>query len=137
MKKYLLLTLLLTGCAHQFELYSRNGGANGAGTAQEAGKQVTINLDGEMYKGTYTFNGGDTIITTTNGTATAYSDNRSATAYATGISTSYVPGSGQGRIFARTQSGKALRCEFSYNEDSGLGICEDNDHNQYDLVIKN
>jgi hypothetical protein len=134
MNKYLIFTLLLTGCAHQLELYSRNGGVNGTGTAQEAGKQITINLDGREYKGTYTYDGGKTIISNAYGNATAYSGSRSTTAYGHATSTSYVPGSGLGRLFAHSQDGKSLRCEFSYSQGSGIGICEDNDNNSYDLV---
>ena len=137
MKKLLayLILIFVAGCAHQLELYSRDGGANGTGTAQEAGKQITINLDGSVYKGTYTYDGGKTIISNAYGSATAYSGNRSATAYGNSTSTSYIPGSGLGRVFAHSQDGKSLRCEFSYSQGSGLGVCEDNDNKPYDLVI--
>lgn len=126
--------LVLTGCAHQIELYSRNGGSNGTGTAQEAGKLITINLDGRVYKGTYTYDGGKTIITSSYATATAYSGKHSAVAYGNSTGTAYVPGSGQGRLFAHSDDGKGLRCEFNYSDGSGIGICEDNDNNLYDLV---
>jgi hypothetical protein len=136
MKKLIacLFVFVLSGCAHQLELYSRDGGVNGTGTAQEAGKQITINLDGRVYKGTYTYDGGKTIITNGYGSATAYSGNRSATAYSRATSTSYVPGSGLGRLYAHSQDGKSIRCEFSYSAGSGIGICEDNDNKPYDLV---
>ena len=129
-----LLLIFLTACAHQLELYSRNGGINGTGIAQEAGKQITINLDGRVYTGTYTYDGGKTIISNAYGTATAYSGKSSATAYGNYTNTSYVPGSGLGRLFAHSQDGKSLRCEFSYSEGSGIGVCEDNENNSYDLV---
>ena len=137
MKKTLsyLVVLTLFGCAHQVELYSRDGSPGGNGVAQEAGKLITINLDGNEYKGTYTYDGGKTIISNAYGNATAYSGNRSATGYSHATSTSYIPGSGLGRVFVHSTSGKSLRCEFSYSSGSGLGVCEDNDNKPYDLVI--
>lgn len=138
MKKYLLvIALMLSGCAHQFDLYSRDGSAGGSGTANEAGKKITILLDGETYFGTYTYNGGQTIINNSYGTATAYSNNRTVRAYGNSVGTSYIPGSGLGRIFAHANSGKSIRCEFEFHQGSGLGACQDNDNKSYDLVIKN
>ena len=131
----LLSSSLLFGCAHQLELFPRDGGKAGSGTAQEAGKQISIYLDGVEYKGTYTFDGGSTILTNSYGHATAYSGARTANVYGNSISTSYIPGSGQGRLFAHSIDGKGLRCEFSYKNLSGIGICEDNENKQYDLVI--
>lgn len=130
-----MVLISLFGCAHQLELYSRDGTVNGTGVAQEAGKLITIKLDGNEYKGVYTYDGGKTIISNAYGNASAYSGNRSATAYSQSTSTSYIPGSGLGRVFVHSQNGKSLRCEFSYSSGSGIGVCEDNDSKPYDLVI--
>lgn len=137
MKKLIIFVWLicLVGCAHQLELYSRNGGVNGTGTAQETTQSILITLDNVTYKGSYTYNGGAPVITTSYGTATAISGNRTAYATGTSVSNSYIPGTGQGRVFARSVDGKGLRCEFSYDEFNGLGICQDNNNQLYDLVI--
>ena len=128
--------LLLTACAHQFQLIPRNGGSAGNGTAQEAGKQITISLNGRTYKGTYVYDDGSVITTHSSATATAYSGSRSATAYGNGVSSTYIPGSGNGRIFA-TSGDDSIRCDFMYKGGSGLGYCQDNARNEYDLLIQN
>lgn len=129
------LLICLFGCAHQLELYSRNGGGNGSGTAQEANKSIVITLDNVTYKGSYTYNGGAPVITTTYGSTAATSGNQTAHASGSAVSNSYIPGTGQGRVFARSADGKGLRCEFSYDEFNGLDICQDNNNQLYDLVI--
>lgn len=128
--------ITLTGCAHQLELYSRNGLPKGSGTAQELGKQVTFNVKGSTYKGIYTHDGGKSVLNITNASATAYSGNKSARVYGSSNSTTYIPGSGQGRVFAHSDNNDSIRCEFEYRSGSGIGVCQDNDDNLFDLIIR-
>lgn len=130
----LIATVFLNGCAHQLELISRDNSGNGIGNAQEMGKQITINLNGQTFKGTYVYDGMKVISTTSSGTATAYSGYRSATAYGNGYSSTYVPGSGNGRVLA-TSGNNSLRCDFNYSNGSGIGYCQDNSGKEYDLLI--
>ena len=57
MKKILLTMacLFLTGCTHSLSLMSQNNGTMGHGTANEIGKTVTIELNGETYNGNYAY----------------------------------------------------------------------------------
>jgi len=134
MYKLLILFVLLSGCAHNLDLISRTGGPNGSGVAQELGKQITINLDGQQYKGTYVYDGGSVIRTNSAATATAYGGHRTATAYGTGVSSTYIPGSGNGRILATSGKG-SIRCDFNYSQGTGIGYCQDNYGGEYDLLI--
>lgn len=130
----LVATVLLNGCAHQLELISRDNSGNGVGNAQEISKQITINLNGQTFKGTYVYDGMQIISTTSAATATAYSGSRSATAYGNGYSSTYVPGSGNGRVLT-TSGNNSLRCDFNYSNGSGIGYCQDNSGKEYDLLI--
>lgn len=131
----LLAAALLGGCAHQLDLISRDNSGNGTGTAQEVGKQITINLNGKTYSGTYIYDGGKVINTSSSATATAYSGSNTARAYGTGYSSTYVPGSGNGRVLA-TSGNDSLRCDFSYQGGTGIGYCRDNYGKEYDLLIR-
>ena len=130
----LLATILLNGCAHQLDLISRNNSGNGFGSAQEMGKQITISLNGQTYKGTYVYDGMKVISSTSSATATAYSGSRSATAYGNGYSSTYIPGSGNGKVLA-TSGNDSIRCDFNYSGGTGIGYCQDNSGKEFDLLI--
>ena len=135
MKRIILTAfLLLIGCAHQLELISRDNSGNGTGNAQEAGKQITINVSGKTYRGTYVYDGGRAVTTVSSANATAYSGSRTAHAYGNGFSSTYIPGSGNGRILA-TSGDDSIRCDFTYEHGSGIGYCQDNSGKEYDLLI--
>lgn len=135
MRNLILLSLvLLCGCAHNLQLVSRSNSGNGTGVAQEAGKQITINLNGQTYTGTYVYDGTKVLFTTGDAYATAYSGNSSASAYGHSNSTTYIPGSGKGQLVA-TSGNDTIRCDFNYSDGSGIGYCQDNSHNEYDLII--
>ncbi len=130
----LFTVFMLSSCAHQLQLISRNNSGNGSGVAQEAGKQVTIDLNGRNYIGTYVYDGMKIFTTTSTANATATSGNRTATAYGNGYATSYVPGSGNGRVIA-TSGDDTLRCDFNFSDGTGIGYCVNNTGNEYDLII--
>lgn len=121
-----LVGFLLTGCSHNLSLHSRDGSPSGQGVAQEAGKTITINLNGKVYSGTYVRDGGKVAI------FQSYSG-----AFGSGFGTAYVPGSGNGRVLATSADGDAIRCEFLYSSGSGIGVCHDNSGKDYDLLIHN
>lgn len=127
----------LGGCSHQvhrLDLISRDNTGNGSGNAQEEGKQITISLNGKTYMGTYIYDGRKTIGAIRSETATAYSGSSNATAYGTGYSSAYIPGSGNGKILA-TSGNDSLRCDFNYSDGSGIGYCQDSAGKKYDLLI--
>jgi hypothetical protein len=130
-----LLGSLLTGCAHNLTLHPRDGSPTGQGVAQEAGKTVTINLNGKVYSGTYVHDGGKVATFQSYGNATAYSGTKSASAFGSSVGTAYVPGSGNGRVLATSSDGDAIRCEFQYSNGSGIGVCHDNSGKEYDFLI--
>ena len=129
----LITFLSVTGCAHELALHPRDGGATFQGVANESGRKVELQVDGEVYKGTYVYDGGSVII----GNSTGFGVAGSSVIQSTGIYTGYAPGSGNGQIFARSPSGKSIRCEFLYKDGSGLGVCERSDGKVYDLQILN
>ena len=133
----LVTSIIFAGCAHNLTLIPRQGGEKGQGVAQETGKSVTITLNGKTYSGTYVYSGGSVAYSNTFGTSTAYSGTKTATAFGSGFGTTYIPGSGNGRILAISPDGDAIRCELQYSSGSGLGICQDNAGNEYDLLIHN
>lgn len=130
-----ILAVFISGCAHQLELISRNNSGNGNGTAQEAGKQITINLNGKTYKGTYVYDGKKTIQSFSSGTATASNGYQYANVYEAGSGVTYIPGSGNGKIIA-TSGDDTIRCDFNYSSGSGVGYCENNNGATFDLLIK-
>jgi len=132
-----LFVTIISGCSHNFTLIPRHDGGNGTGVAEELGKKVTISLDGRTYSGQYVYAGGSIAFTNKYGSATVYSKAGTATAFGSGFSTTYIPGSGNGRILATSIDGDSIRCEFQYSNGSGLGVCEDNAGKVYDLQIHN
>lgn len=132
-----LTVLLACGCAYQLTLIPQAGGEKGEGVANEAGRVVNITLRGKTYTGRYVYGGEPGLAFTSSiATGTAISGGAMTTATGTGFGvTTYVPGSGNGRILVHSEDGDALRCEFMYSEGSGLGLCEDNAKQLYDLII--
>ena len=139
MKKLVLIcgVLLIQACSHQLSLYPRGGGQVATGVANEAGKTIEIQFEGHLYKGRYSYDGGGVVSVQSFGTSQAFSGARSVTAQGSSYGTAYVPGTGNGRIFAIAPSGNSIRCEFQYKGGSGLGVCEDNQGRVFDLVIEN
>jgi hypothetical protein len=126
-------TVLLAGCSHQLVLYPRDVGPVGKGVANESGKKVSITLEDTVYLGTYVHDSGSAIIGNTFGVGSV----GSSVIQMSGLSTGYVPGTGNGQLFVRAQNGLSIRCEFTYRSGSGLGVCQRSDGKQYDLQILN
>lgn len=111
----------------------------GRGTANEIGKTVTIELNGETYNGNYAYlkdgmvGFGHSFV---QGSVTA--GGSYATGNAVANSTYFTEAAaGNGTVMASSASGKGLRCQFSYStaSHSGAGICRDDAKNLYDLQI--
>ena len=149
----LLIALSLVGCAeplHHFTINPREAGIPGQGVAHGFQKTVNITLNGNTYTGTFILDAGKVTTLVSNSTSTA---NSSATvtsatntvygtgfgrAYGTTVGNLYQPGSGNGKLLATNANGDAIRCEFTINlsrHGTGLGICQDNAGELYDMVI--
>lgn len=128
------LAMLLGGCTHNVYMVGQNGttGTAKVTTFGNHSGAITITLGGKVYTGQWVYapQGGSVSF----GTATAFSGGQSATAssFATGI-----PTSGPGSILASAPDGSTLRCVFSYSENgqTGIGECQDNRGEIYNLQI--
>lgn len=141
MKKIILalVCISLASCTHSLTLMSQNNGDIGLGSANELGRTVAISLNGESYNGNYSYvEQGNVSFSNAYAQGSVYSGARSAYASAYGnsatINQSYVGG---GSIIARSESGKGIRCQFSFStmSRSGAGICQDDKKVVYDLQI--
>ena len=144
MKKFLALVTFLfivTGCMHDLSIVQRDGGPIGIGQANESGKKVEINLNGKTYRGTYVHGGGSAIFTSSSVTISGIASGAGGSGIYSGSTSSfgsgYVEGSGNGKMLVLAEDGDALRCEFLYKGGSGLGVCQDNEGELYDLIIHN
>jgi hypothetical protein len=131
------LALALCGCvsSHSFYLMSRTTGAVGTGTAPangHSGGPITITLGGKEYKGQWVYveSGGSAELSI----ATAFSGTQSVTATGTAIG---LPTGGNGSVSVATSDGSVLRCAFNFSEWNlkGVGVCQDNKGETYDLQI--
>lgn len=128
--------VLLSGCAHSLYIAGRTNGLTGsakvtAGLGKKGG-DITITLGGKEFQGRWIYmqTGGSLSF----GTATAYSGTQGATANGTAIG---LPTGGNGSIIATASDGSTLHCVFNYSEwsSTGVGACQDNSGELYDLQI--
>jgi hypothetical protein len=131
------LLLLLGGCvtSHSFYLMGRTSGMTGSGVVPANGRgggDIAISLGGKVYKGRWVYMeaGGSVGFSTT----TAFSGAQSATAIGTFAA---LPTGGNGSISAAAPDGTVLRCAFDFSEWNlkGVGVCQDNHGEIYDLQI--
>jgi hypothetical protein len=120
-----------------FTLNARDGGPSGEGEARERGREVTIIMAGQIYRGQYLIDTGKTVTSTNVGSANAYAGSTSASVTGRSTTNTYIPGSGNGQLLATSQSGDALRCEFQYVRGGGFGVCRNNAGKEFDLLIRN
>lgn len=134
----LVFAMLLVGCTHRFTLVPRQEGVQGQGRATEVGSRVTLTLQEQFYTGFYVY--GEAPITFFNIVrgipATAASGPQTTPVVGSGGGTAYVLGAGNGRLFATTSTGEAIRCEFHALSKHGQGLCQDNAGHEYDLHIQ-
>jgi hypothetical protein len=113
----------------------RTNGVIGTGVVPANGHNggdITITLGGKDYKGRWVYveTGGSVGLTT----ATAFSGTQSATATGTVVG---LPTGGNGSVSAAASDGSVLRCVFNFSEWNlkGVGVCQDNKGETYDLQI--
>jgi hypothetical protein len=140
MKKFLALTaftLLLGACttSHSFYLMGRTTGISGSGVVPANGQhggEITITLGGKKFQGRWVYmeSGGSIGI----GTSTVSAGSASAAATGTFVG---LPTGGNGSVMASTSDGSVLRCVFNFSEWDlrGVGVCQDNKGETYDLQI--
>jgi hypothetical protein len=126
---------LLAGCAYPFILNPRDGGPRGEGSAHSESKLVTFNLGGKIYQGTYVYDGGSVATGYSSGSSGGFIGPYAVTGTSRSSSMIYIPGSGNGRLTAFAPDGSAVRCEFTYRSGGGVGVCQDNDGHNYDMLI--
>lgn len=114
-----LTVLLLAGCTQTMLLYPRPGGTPLQGTLSTTASTMTVDVDGETYRGS--FKRGRSVGIGFSGTKVA-----------TGIGAS-----NQYAGLLVSDSGKTLRCEFVGGlAESGNGVCQHGDGRTYDLLLK-
>jgi hypothetical protein len=133
----ILLLVALGGCtlSHDFYLMGRQTGVTGTATVPANGHRggpIEIMLAGKPYRGQWAYMeiGGAVGI----GMASAYGGGQTATA--TGVFAG-LPTGGNGTVLAAASDGSTLRCTFNFSEWNlkGIGVCQDNRGETYDLQI--
>ncbi len=134
----LLMPFALSGCitlSHDFYLMGRQTGVTGTATVPANGQRggpIELTLGGKVYRGRWAYieTGGSVGM----GTTSAYSGGQ--TAMASGVFAG-LPTGGNGTVLAAASDGSALRCTFDFSEWNlkGIGVCQDNRGETYDLQI--
>lgn len=149
--------LSLSACSGKFTLIDRaNGDIHTGvtdGSTMSGSGSVVLNIEGEEYRGPWIYqaSGGtfsfSNFSTTSNAfvTGSALGPRGLSTAQMTGTETSNgtasalgVSAVGNGMINAKSQSGKFVRCIFTFNtmNNTGIGECARNDGRAYDLNVR-
>jgi hypothetical protein len=132
----LLLLISLSGCAHSLYFTARHSAASGqtviSTTPGHPSGMLTVMLGGKTFTGRWLYMSGAGTVSMA--TATMTTGLRTSTATGTGIG---IPTSGNGSIVLASADGDTLRCVFTYSEwsSSGIGECQDNHGETYDLQI--
>lgn len=149
---------LASGCSGKFTLIDRSDGqiyiGSTDGSTIGGSGNATLLIEGETYSGpwiyqasggsfsfanfsnTAAFSGNATTVGGTSGmTNTTLNGTGTSSGSTTGVGVSAV---GNGLINARAQSGKFIRCIFTFNTmgNTGIGECLRNDGRTYDLNVK-
>jgi len=125
----------LTGCGHNLYVVGRTTGIQGKTRIVTAGNHsgsISMDLGGKTYTGQWVYapTGGAVGVGTTSG----FVGGQPAMATST---VSAMPASGPGSVIASAPDGSSLRCTFTYSEwgATGMGVCQDNKGELYDLQI--
>lgn len=136
-KTIIFSSLFLTACSGH-NLYFANRTTGNTGTARiitvigHPSGDIAIALNGKTYTGRWIYMAGGGSIGI--GSATAFSGNQTTTATGTMIA---APIQGNGSIIASAPDGSTLHCSYNYSQwnASGVGICQDNKNDIFDLQI--
>jgi hypothetical protein len=137
-QKYLLaiLALLLSGCGagHTVYVAGRTNGLTAENKFRLAnqGDPISFTLGNETYTGHWLFMEGAGSVGV--GMATTSSGARTATASGLAVG---LPTTASGTYLGASQSGATLRCTYTFSEMNlkGVGVCQDNKGESYDLQI--
>jgi len=127
--------LVLAGCGRTVYVVGRTNGVSGQTTVTPAGQSsgdITLSLGPKTYTGRWVYvSGGGSVSLAT---ATVTSGTHSASAIGTGIG---LPTSGNGSIIMSAPGGGSFHCVFDYSQwsNSGIGVCQDESGEIYDLQI--
>ncbi len=155
---HIIFAIALTGCAAKMTLIDRTdgklySGATDGSTVTGTGN-ATINVEDEKYAGPWIYQpsggsfGFSNFAGTTHavGSVNAYNANTGftnanlhGTATTTGSASAFaVSAVGNGMINVRADSGKFMRCVFTFNtlQNTGIGECLRNDGRTYDLTLR-
>lgn len=128
------LAMLVGGCTHNVYFVGRNG-VTGTAKVTTFGNHsggITITLGGKVYTGQWVYAPGGGAIGL--GTAVASAGGQTATATSTFVG---LPTGGPGSVLATAPDGSSLRCSFTFSEfgRTGIGVCQDNAGQLYDMQI--
>jgi hypothetical protein len=151
------LAFFLAGCAGKFTLIDRSTGDTFGGTTDgstvSGNGGVVLKIEEEDYRGTWIYqaSGGSfsfgSFASSTNmmgsgsslGPKGFASGQFSGTGVSNGTASAFgVSAVGNGMINAKAQSGRFVRCVFSFNtmNNTGMGECLRNDGRTYDLNVR-
>ena len=150
--------VLLCGCAGKFTLIDRSDGKRYSGltdgTTVSGAGEATLDVEGEKYTGPWIYqpNGGSfgfsnfSARTNVTGTISTYGQSSGFTnstlqgsGATTGSGSAFAMSAvGNGMINVRSESGKFMRCVFTFNtmQNTGIGECLRNDGRAYDLTVR-
>jgi hypothetical protein len=128
---------VLSGCARPYDLYlmGRSSGDQARTTIErtaQPGGDFAVLLHGKQYVGRWVYM--ENAGAVTNGAATGVSGGQVATANGVALS---APRQGGGSVIAAAADGSTLHCQYTFDSwsRSGVGVCQDNRGELYDLQI--
>jgi hypothetical protein len=125
---------LLAGCGHTVDITSRSTGETGHTSVPPFVHQgqLSIILNGKNYTGPWVYlpQGGGVSLTS----GFVSSGFRTASLTSTGL---ILPSGGNGQVLLHATDGSRIRCLFTFSEwsSTGMGECEDNNGEMYDVQI--
>jgi len=153
----IVVALMISGCAANFTMIDRANGdiytGQTEGSTMSGSGNAVLRIEGEEYKGPWIYQssggsfgfGNFSAVSSATGTANAFGGrnssfaNLSGTGVSSGTASTYgVSAVGNGMINAKAQSGRFVRCVFSFNtmNNTGMGECLRNDGRTYDLNVR-
>jgi len=128
LKKYLLLviSLFVVGCSTTGTLYLIDKNNNrDVMTFNTLGKTMEVVHNGSLYKGNYVTNSSVGY-----GSVQNFGKN-----YSYGTSQIYISGN-SGRAILFSSNGDKLSCEFTYDDNTAIGVCNNSKGEKFDLISK-
>lgn len=126
--------LAITGCARTFYFVGRSSGVTATATvpAGHPSNAISVTLADETYTGRYAVVAEGGSI----GFGNVFATSGIHGAMATGMFTA-LPTQGNGTIIASAPDGSTIHCVFDWSQmtRTGVGLCQDNRGEVYDLQI--